>query len=102
MVQEALTAVITEGTGDQAAIEGVQVFGKTGTANIALPTGGYDTSNYVSSFIGGAPADNPKAIVMISLRKPNRALGKGYSGGRVAAPVFKEIMEKTLAYMDSK
>lgn len=102
IVQEALTAVITEGTGDQAAIEGIQAFGKTGTANIALPTGGYDTSNYVSSFIGGAPADNPKAIVMISIRKPNRALGKGYSGGRVAAPVFREIMEKILPYMDSK
>jgi cell division protein FtsI/penicillin-binding protein 2 len=102
MVREALTAVVTEGTGEQAAIEGVQVFGKTGTANIALPTGGYDTSNYVSSFIGGAPAENPKAIVMISIRKPNRALGKGYSGGRVAAPVFKEIMEKTLAYLDSQ
>jgi len=102
MVQEALTAVVTEGTGDQAAIEGVKVFGKTGTANIALPTGGYDTSHYVSSFIGGAPAEKPKAIVLVSIRKPNRSLGKGYSGGRVAAPVFKEIMEKTLEYMNTK
>lgn len=101
MVQEALTAVVEEGTGDKAAIEGVKVFGKTGTANIALPTGGYDTSNYVSTFVGGAPADNPRVIVLVSLRKPNRSLGKGYSGGRVATPVFREILENTLAYLDS-
>jgi cell division protein FtsI/penicillin-binding protein 2 len=97
-----MRAVVTEGTGDQAAIEGVEVFGKTGTANIALPTGGYDTSNYIASFIGGAPADNPKVIILVSIRKPNRALGKGYSGGRVAAPVFKEILQKTLAYLDDR
>lgn len=101
IVREALTAVVKEGTGDKAAIEGVKVFGKTGTANIALPTGGYDTSNYVSTFVGGAPAEHPRVIVLASLRKPNRSLGKGYSGGRVAAPVFREILENTLAYLDS-
>lgn len=101
IVREALRSVVTHGTGDQAAIEGLEVFGKTGTANIALPTGGYDTSNYVASFVGGAPADNPKVIILVSIRKPNRSLGKGYSGGRVAAPVFKEILEKTLTYLDS-
>lgn len=102
IVRQAMRAVVTEGTGDQAAMEGVEVFGKTGTANIALPTGGYDTSNYIASFIGGAPADNPKVIILVSIRKPNRALGKGYSGGRVAAPVFKEILQKTLAYLDDR
>ena len=101
IVREAMTAVVKEGTGDQAAIKGVQVFGKTGTANIALPTGGYDTSSYMASFVGGAPAEHPRVIVLVSIRKPNRALGKGYSGGRVAAPVFREILEKTLAYLDS-
>ena len=101
MVQEALTAVVDEGTGDKAAMEGVTLFGKTGTANIALPTGGYDTRNYVASFIGGGPAERPRVIVLASIRKPNRALGKGYSGGRVAAPVFREIIENTLAYLDS-
>ncbi len=101
MVREPLRAVVKEGTGDQAAVEGIEVFGKTGTANIALPTGGYDTSNYVSSFVGGAPVDRPRVIILVSIRKPNRALGKGYSGGRVAAPVFREILQKTLTYLDS-
>ena len=102
IVRKALTDVVNEGTGDQAAIEGIQVFGKTGTANIALPTGGYDTKNYVASFAGGAPADHPRVVVLVSIRRPDRSLGKGYSGGRVAAPVMKEILEKTLTYLDSK
>jgi cell division protein FtsI/penicillin-binding protein 2 len=99
MVQKALVDAVREGTGDQAIIEGAQVFGKTGTANIALPTGGYDTRNYVSSFVGGAPADHPAVVLLVSIRKPNRSLGKGYSGGRVAAPVAREILENTLNYL---
>lgn len=98
MVQDALVGVVNEGTGELAKVEGCQVWGKTGTANIALPGGGYDTRNYVSSFVGGAPADDTKIVVMVSLRKPNRSLGKGYSGGRVAAPVVGEILQKTLTY----
>lgn len=98
MVQKALTEVVNEGTGDLARLEGCQVWGKTGTANIALPGGGYDTRNYVSSFVGGAPAIDPKIVVLVSIRKPNRSLGKGYSGGRVAAPVVGEILQKTLTY----
>jgi membrane carboxypeptidase/penicillin-binding protein len=40
-------------------------------------------------------------MVLISIGRPNRALGKGYSGGRVAAPVFREIMEQILKYMNA-
>jgi len=100
IVRNALAGVVNEGTGDKAALEGIQVWGKTGTANIALPTGGYDTSNYVASFVGGAPAINPKVVVLVSIRKPNRALNKGYSGGRVAAPVVGEILKKTMPYIE--
>jgi len=99
MVQEALVGVVNDGTGEKAALEGCQVFGKTGTANIALPTGGYDTRNYVASFVGGAPADHPAVVVLVSIRKPNRSLGKGYSGGRVAAPIVGEFLENTLTYL---
>lgn len=99
IVREALVGVVEEGTGDKADLEEVQVWGKTGTANIALPTGGYDTENYVASFVGGAPAVDPKIVVMVSIRKPNRALGIGYSGGRVAAPVAGEIIQKTIRYL---
>lgn len=99
IVQKALTGVVEEGTGDQAKMKNCRVWGKTGTANISTPGGGYDTSNYVSSFVGGAPADKPAVVVLVSIRKPNRSLGKGYSGGRVAAPVAREILENILPYM---
>jgi stage V sporulation protein D (sporulation-specific penicillin-binding protein) len=100
IVQKALVGVVNEGTGDKAKLENVQTWGKTGTANIALPGGGYDTSNYVASFVGGAPAENPRVVVMVSIRKPNRALNKGYSGGRVAAPVAGEILKQVLPYLE--
>lgn len=99
IVRQALTNVVNEGTGKQAALEKWQAFGKTGTANIAV-NGRYDTTNYTASFVGGAPAENPAVVVLVSIRKPNKALGKGYSGGRVAAPVFREIMQNTLTYIE--
>ena len=98
MVQKAMSDVVNEGTGDQAKMEDVQVWGKTGTANIAV-NGHYDWKHYVSSFVGGAPADKPAVVVLVSIRKPNRSLGKGYSGGRVAAPAVHDILENTLRYM---
>ncbi|MHB0946902.1 MAG: peptidoglycan D,D-transpeptidase FtsI family protein [Sedimentisphaerales bacterium] len=100
MVRDALTLVVTDGTGKKAALEKWQVFGKTGTANIAhSDTRGYDEQNYVASFIGGAPAEKPAVIVLVSIRKPNKRLGKGYTGGSVAAPVAAEILQNTLTYM---
>jgi cell division protein FtsI/penicillin-binding protein 2 len=102
IVRKALVGVVEEGTGDKADLEDVQVWGKTGTANIALPTGGYDTSNYIASFVGGAPDVDPKIVVMVSICKPNRALNLGYSGGRVAAPVAGEIIQKTLHYLNGE
>lgn len=98
IIKNALTAVVTEGTGKEAALDEWQVFGKTGTANIASE--GYDETNYVTSFVGGAPAEKPEVIVLVSIRKPNRSLGIGYSGGRVAAPVAGKILEKTLTYLE--
>ncbi len=102
MVRTALVAVVNEGTGKEAQVEGVQVFGKTGTANIAKSKeqgSGYDKTNYIASFVGGAPADKPEVMVLVSICRPDRSLGQGYSGGRVAAPVFREIMQKTWAYL---
>jgi cell division protein FtsI/penicillin-binding protein 2 len=98
MVQKALSDVVNEGTGDKAKLENCQVWGKTGTANIAVD-GHYDWKNYVASFVGGAPAEKPAVVVLVSIRKPKRSLGKGYSGGRVAAPVVGDILKNTLRYL---
>jgi len=98
VVEEALVDVVNKGTGKKAAVEGRIVWGKTGTANIAQ-AGRYDDRNYVASFIGGCPAKEPAIVVMVSIRRPNRSLGKGYTGGAVAAPVAKEIIEQTANYL---
>lgn len=100
IVTEALVGVVDEGTGKRAKLEKWQVFGKTGTANIAKSNEkGYSDSDYVASFIAGAPAEDPAAVVLVSIRKPNKKLGRGYTGGAVASPVAARILEKTLTYL---
>lgn len=99
IVTEALTEVVNSGTEKRAKLEKWQVFGKTGTANIAKSDSkGYSDDDYVASFIAGAPAEEPAVIVLVSIRKPNKKLG--YTGGTVAAPVAAKIIEKTLTYLE--
>ncbi len=102
LVTQAMVSVVNEksGTGYKARLDKWQVFGKTGTGQVAAPgSKGYVPNAYTASFVGGAPADDPKVIVLISIRKPNTALHKGYTGGTVAAPVAGVILEKTLTYL---
>jgi cell division protein FtsI (penicillin-binding protein 3) len=102
IVTEALTGVVNEGTGKKAKLKKWQVFGKSGTANIAK-TGerGYAEHQYIASFIAGAPVEDPQIIVLVSVRKPDMSLGKGYTGGAIAAPVAGKIIEKTLTYLEN-
>ncbi len=103
IVTDALTGVVNEGTGKRARLDDWQVFGKTGTAQLAKTEGGgYAEDAYIASFVAGAPAADPAAIVLVSIRKPNVALGKGYTGGTVAAPVAAAILEKTLNYLEAR
>lgn len=100
LVHEALTRVVNEGTGKRAKLDKWQLFGKTGTANIARADArGYSDRDYMASFMAGAPLDDPAIVVLVSIRKPNRSLGKGYEGGVVASPVAKKIIERTLTYL---
>lgn len=89
-----LERVVSEGTGDRAKIEGIRVAGKTGTSQ-KLENGTYSHRKFVGSFIGFAPAENPKLAMIVSINNPHPY----YYGGTVAAPVFKEVMEKSLIYM---
>ncbi len=101
IVTDAMVDVVNEGTGKRAKLEKWQVFGKTGTANIAYSRQrGYSQTDYVASFIGGAPAEDPKVLVLVSVRKPDITLGKGYTGGPVASPAVGAILEKTLTYLE--
>ena len=101
MVTQAMTAVVEEGTGTKAKLKEWQVFGKSGTAQLARPGGqGYEEKAYMASFLAGAPAEDPKVIVLVSIRRPNVDLKKGYTGGSVAAPVAAAILRKTLHYLE--
>ncbi|MCS4536188.1 penicillin-binding protein 2 [Corynebacterium sp. HS2168-gen11] len=83
-------AGVQQGTGADAAIEGYQLSGKTGTAQQVDPnTGAYSHSNYWITFAGIAPADNPKFVVALMLDRPQRGVHGG--GGQSAAPLFKDI-----------
>jgi cell division protein FtsI (penicillin-binding protein 3) len=75
------------GTGVRAAIPGYTVAGKTGTAQKADGHGGYSHTNYVASFVGFFPADDPQAEVMVVVDSPRGTI----FGGLVAAPAFQEI-----------
>ena len=89
-----LERVITEGTGDRAKIEGIRVAGKTGTSQ-KLENGTYSHRKFVGSFIGFAPAENPQLAMIVSINNPHPY----YYGGTVAAPVFKDVIERSLIYM---
>jgi cell division protein FtsI/penicillin-binding protein 2 len=99
IISDALAAVVNEGTGKRAKLEKWQVFGKTGTANIAKD-GVYSKEEYIASFICGAPAEDPEIVVLVSIRKPNKRLGLGYTGGVVSSPVAAKIIEKALTYRE--
>lgn len=83
------------GTGRHAYIEGYRVAGKTGTAIKPDGKGGYDRDKVRSSFLGYAPANDPKIVVYVVIDEPADAAG----GGAAAGPVFKEIVSETLPYM---
>jgi cell division protein FtsI/penicillin-binding protein 2 len=86
-----------EGTASQISIPGYELAGKTGTASKVDPlTGQYSQSAYVASFIGFAPASNPKLLCAVVVDEPQA--GSIY-GGAVAAPAFAQIMSFALPYL---
>ena len=87
-MREMLVSITRKGgTGQDGAVPGYDVAAKTGTARKAS-SGGY-SDKYRASFVGFAPAQNPRLIVAVSIDEPH---GKGYYGGTVAGPAFREIM----------
>ena len=97
---KALQNVVDTGTGKPSKLDKWTVFGKTGTANVPKTNGpGYEDYKWNSSFIAGAPASDPKVCILVTVRDPDRSLGHGYTGGAVAGPVVKEILEQTLTYL---
>ncbi|MFD2371064.1 stage V sporulation protein D [Brevibacillus sp. GCM10020057] len=93
-VRYALESVVAKGTGNKAYIEGYRVGGKTGTAQ-KVKDGRYVDGEYIVSFIGFAPADDPQIVVYFAVDNP-KALA---FGGLIAAPSVKNIIESSLQHL---
>lgn len=86
-----LESVVSQGSGKNAYIEGYEIGGKTATSE-KLPR---SSNKYISSFLGFAPADNPKIIAVVLIDEPTGT----YYGGTIAAPVIKELLADVLPYL---
>ncbi len=94
LLNEMLKTVVARGTGTGVALPEHIAAGKSGTAQKAI-RGGYSPDRFVASFAGYVPADRPRLVILVNVDEPK---GEQY-GGKVAAPVFKEIAEATLRYL---
>jgi cell division protein FtsI (penicillin-binding protein 3) len=83
------------GTAQEAQVPGYKLAGKTGTAEKPDEFGGYSKTKFVASFIGYAPARNPRLLVAVMVDEPQ---GEIY-GGVVAAPAFEKIVSFALPYL---
>ena len=88
----------TNGTARKAAIKGYSVGGKTGTTQKII-NGKYTNKSHVASFSGFLPVEDPKVVITVVVDEPKVKGGTGY-GGVVAAPVFKEIAEESIRYLE--
>ena len=90
-----MESVVSEGTGKNAQVKGYSIGGKTGTSE-----DGVNTNKYVTSFVGGAPIEDPEVVVLITLYNPTGE--GGHQGGGVAAPVGGQIFSEVLPYLDAQ
>jgi len=95
LLQQPLKDVVERGTGTVANMPGYSVFGKTGTAQKwDSDTGRYSDTEYVCSFICGAPAKNPQVLVYVLIDNPQNS--DNPSGGTIAGPIARRLLEKSL------
>ena len=97
-MRDILSGVVSDGTGQRASVEGYKVAGKTGTSQKIEPNGTYSHSKFIGSFVGFAPAEDPRIVVVVILDQPHPL----YYGGVVAAPVFSKVARDALRYLDIK
>lgn len=97
LMKVALESVVANGSGRNAYVDGYRVGGKTGTAQIPTGTGGYKDGQYILSFIGAAPMNNPKIVIYVCLDQPKNKI---QYGGTVASPIVKAVLEDALPYLN--
>jgi len=85
------------GTARRGSVEGMRISAKTGTAQVRDPaTGTYSESNYVASYLGIFPTEEPRIILYVVLHNPK---GPAYYGSQIAAPVFRGVAEDLIGYL---
>jgi len=93
--RQALRKVVLEGTlSRHARSDRYSMFGKSGTADLPNPAGGYFKKRHTSNVIAGAPFEQPRVVVYCVIDDPDRAIG--YYGGLVAGPVVKDVVDGSL------
>jgi len=96
-LRRVLCDVVIRGTATGARSDIWNIFGKTGTAHISEGKAGYSHTKFNSSFICGAPAENPRLVCAFIIHEPDRAIA--HYGGSVSGPAAKEFLEKALTYL---
>jgi cell division protein FtsI/penicillin-binding protein 2 len=97
-IKRVLCDVVVRGTAMEARSHIWNIFGKTGTAHISNKGGkGYNDSKYTSSFLAGAPAEDPRIVIAFIIHEPDRTLA--HFGGKVAAPGASKMIDRVLTYL---
>lgn len=96
-VTSIMEKVVNEGSGINAAIPGYRISGKTGTAQKVGPGGVYMAGEYILSFIGFVPAEDPQVVLFIAADGVKRGL---QWGSQVSAPLFRDIIKDVLSYLE--
>lgn len=97
-VKKLMRNVVLHGSGRRAQMEWFTTGGKTGTAQKAFRGGGYMKGHFIASFIGMAPLDDPEIIALVIVDDPKGSIW----GESVCGPVFKNVVEYTLRYLNTK
>ncbi len=98
-MKRVLSDTVVRGTATKARDATWNIFGKTGTAHISQGKGGYSESRYTSSFLGGAPAENPRLVVAFIIHEPDRSIA--HYGGTVSAPGASKLLSRSLSYLQA-
>ena len=95
-IVDILEKEVSEGGGTKAMVEGYHFGGKTGTAEkLDTKHGGYLDGQYIASFIGFGPVEDPKFVVLVVIDDPQKG---SYYGSQIVAPVFKDIVSQLVRY----
>ncbi len=97
-LRQLLLGVVENGTGKLALVADYSIGGKTSTAQKANPRGGYYWDKVVTSFVGMAPALNPRIVLLVAVNEPQGDV-KTLFGGKIAAPAFGVIADRVLKYL---